>query len=276
MSSRIGAIGGEISATMVASRSRSASKFFLLVFALSIPFWLLGAVTGLQLLSGLPVSSLMVVSPTLAALIIVYRENKTAGMAELLKRSCDYKRIRTKVWYAPIILLMPGVMVLEYELLRFMGSPIPPPQFPMLTLLVMLLVFFITGLGEELGWMGYAIDPMQARSNALQAGILLGLAWAAWHIIPVVQAGRAPGWIAWQCPLAWVSGRVLIVWLYNNTGKSVFATALYHAMLNVSFFLFPIGGSYYDPRLTGLIVTGTAASVTVLWGPRTLARFRNA
>ena len=142
-------------------------------------------------------------------------------MAELLKRSFDYKRIGAKVWYVPTIHFMPGVMALEYGLRRFMGSPIPAPQFPMLTLVVMLFVVFITGLGEELGWMGYAIDPLQARSNALQAGILLGLVWAAWHIIPVVQAGRGSVWIAWQC-LAWVSGRALIVWLYNNTGKSVF------------------------------------------------------
>jgi len=137
----------------------------------------------------------------------------------------------------------------------------------------MLLVFFIAGLGEELGWMGYAIEPMQARSNALQAGILLGLAWAAWHIIPVLEVGRTPVWIAWQC-LSWVSGRVLIVWLYNNTGNSVFATAVHHSMLNVSFFLFPVDGSFYDPRITGLIVTLAAGIVAAVWGPRTLARYR--
>lgn len=86
---------------------RSPFQFFLLVFVLSIPFWLIGAVTRLQLLPSLPVSSLM------AALILVYRENKTAGMIALLKRSFDYKRISAKIWYAPIILLMPGVMVLD-------------------------------------------------------------------------------------------------------------------------------------------------------------------
>ena len=261
-------------AKVITSQSRSPQNFFLLAFALSTPFWLLGAVTGLQLSPGPPVSSFMVVCPTTAALILVHGENRTAGMAELLKRSFDYKRIGAKVWYVPTILFMPGVMALEYGLRRFMGSPIPAPQFPMLTLVVMLFVFFITGLGEELGWMGYAIDPLQARSNALQAGILLGLVWAAWHIIPVVQAGRGSVWIAWQC-LAWVSGRVLIVWLYNNTGKSVFAAAVYHTMLNVSFFLFPVGGSYYDPRITGLIMTFAAAIVAVLWGQRTLARYRN-
>ncbi len=258
------------------STSKSPLTFFVLVFALSIPLSLAGAVIGLELLPGLPVSSLVVTfCPLIAALILVYRENKTTGVTELLKRSFDYKRIRAKIWYAPIILLMPGVMVLEYGLLRWMGSPIPEPQFSVLTALVMFLVAFIAALGEELGWMGYAIDPMQDRSNALQASIFLGLAWAAWHFVPLIQAGRSPEWIAWWS-LFTVASRVLIVWLYNNTGKSVFVAAVYHAMMNVSWQLFPINGSFYDPRITGLIVAVAAVIVIVIWGPRTLAQYRYA
>jgi hypothetical protein len=217
----------------------------------------------------------MTFCPLIAALILVYGENKTAGVTELLKRSFDYKRIRAKVWYAPIVLLMPGVMVLTYALMRLMGSPLPTPQFPVLAPLVMFLAFFIGALGEELGWSGYVTDPMQDRWNALRASILLGLVWATWHIVPFVLVHRSPAWIAWQC-LYTVATRVLFVWLYNNTGKSVFAAALFHTIGNVSIFLFPNYGSYYDPRVTGLIITFAAAIVTVVWGPRTLARYRNA
>jgi len=55
---------GKESSNTSASRSRSPLKFFLLVFVLSIPFWLIGAVTRLQLLQALPVSSLMVFCPS--------------------------------------------------------------------------------------------------------------------------------------------------------------------------------------------------------------------
>jgi hypothetical protein len=109
---------------------RSPPKFFLLVFALSIPLWLIGAVTPLQLLPGLPVSTLNVFCPLIAASILVYRENKTAGVIELLKRSFDYRRIRAKVWYVPTVLLMPGIAVLAYVLMRLMRLPLPAPQFP--------------------------------------------------------------------------------------------------------------------------------------------------
>jgi membrane protease YdiL (CAAX protease family) len=194
---------------------------------------------------------------------------------ELLKRVFDYTRIKAKLWYVPILLLMPGVMALEFGVLRWQGSAIPAPQFSILTVLVTFLVLFITALSEELGWVGYAIDPMQNRSRALQASILLGLIWAIWHFIPLLQVGRSWDWIAWWS-LATVAQRVIIVWLYNNTGQSVFATALYHAMMNLTWQLFPVNGSFYDPRITGLIVTVVAAVVTFLWGAQTLAHFRYA
>jgi hypothetical protein len=64
------------------SFSKSTSKFtrtfFLLVFVLSVPFWLIDPVAG-QLLRDvipidLPVSALQAVSPLLAASILVYVE----------------------------------------------------------------------------------------------------------------------------------------------------------------------------------------------------------
>jgi membrane protease YdiL (CAAX protease family) len=247
----------------------------LLVFALSLPFWVIGAVTRLQLLPGLPVSAFMAFCPLIAAVILVHRETKTAGVTELLTRAFDYQRISAKIWYAPIALLMPGMMVLTYGLMRVAGLPLPTPQFSILAAPVMVLAFFLPALGEELGWSGYVIDPMQERWNALPASVLLGSVWATWHIVPLVQAHRSPAWIAGWC-LSTVASRVLIVWLYNNTAKSVFAAVLYHAISNVSWRLFPNDGSHYDPRIAGLITAFVAALVTVVWGPRTLAPYSNA
>lgn len=54
-----------------------------------------------------------------------------------------------------------------------------------------------------------------------------------------------------------------MVWIFNNTAQSVFGAALFHAMLNVSLFLFPNDDSHCDPRITGLIVMVAVATVTV-------------
>lgn len=74
--------------------------------------------------------------------------------------------------------------------------------------------------------------------------------------------------------LVTVVARILIVWLYNNTGKSVLAAILFHAMINVSVSVFPKNGSLYDPALAGALTAITAVIVTFFWGAKTLARYR--
>ncbi len=245
--------------------------FFMLVFALSVPFWVAGALTDWQLLPGLPVSALGFVCPAVAAVILVHRESRSRGVIALLTRSCDWRRIAVKAWYVPIILVKPALDALTYGSIRAAGFPLPAPRFSLPAVVAMFVAFFIAAVAEELGWSGYAIDPMQARWNALEASVLLGLVWAAVHWVPLIEAHRPLTWIAWWS-LGTVASRVLIVWLYNNTGKSVFATALFHACGNVSWQLFPINGSHWDPRINGLVTTLAAAVVTAVWGSRTLSR----
>jgi membrane protease YdiL (CAAX protease family) len=118
--------------------------------------------------------------------------------------------------------------------------------------------------------MGYVVDTLQERCGALGAAILLGLVWAVWHYVPLMQAHRTASWIGWWS-LYTVALRVLIVWLYNNTGNSVFATAFFHAFTNLSGITFAV---YFDPRITGTIIAVAAVIVVVLSGPRTLAEYR--
>jgi membrane protease YdiL (CAAX protease family) len=252
-------------------RTKSPLAYVVLTFVLSIPFWLVGAVTKLQILPSLPVSSLMAVCPLIAAAILVYRENGRAGVIELLKRSFDFKRVRDKIWYVPTILLMPGIMIGSYIALRLMGVQLPDPQFSFTTILILFVVFFIAAIGEEVGWSGYAIDPLQDRYGALAGALLLGGVWAVWHIIPLLSVPRSLAWIAWWS-LGTVASRVIITWLYNNTGRSVFIAILFHAMINITYMLFPIDGSSYDPRITGLIMTFMVIIIVGIWRPQTLVR----
>ena len=104
-------------------------------------------------------------------------------------------------------------------------------------------VFFVAALCEELGWAGYVTDPLQVRFGALGGSLLLGVVWAVWHFIPLLEAQRALVWIAWWS-LGTVSSRVIITWLYNNTGRSVFVATLFHTMMNITWQLFPTNGDY--------------------------------
>ena len=263
---------------MQETSSRSPLKFYLLLFALSVPFFLLGAIA--EKLSGwlpmsLPISALGAFCPLIAAMILVHREDKQGGIRKLLKRVFDYKRIKRKIWYIPIIFLMPVIMLLSYWAMRLLGRTLPEPHIPFMTIPILFVMFFAAAVGEEAGWMGYAVGPMLGRWSALKTGIILGISWAIWHLIPFIQTHRSAAWIAWQCGVT-VLLRILIVWLYNNAGKSVFAAALFHTMINISDTLFPNNGSHYDPAITVVFLAIMVVAVTFLWGSKTLARYRYA
>ncbi len=251
---------------------RPLAVFFLLIVALSVPLWIVGALTRWELVPGLPVSGVLAAfCPAVAASVLELRARGGRGLVELLKRAFDFGRIRAKGWLVPILLLMPGVMALSYGVMRLLGRPVPPPHVSFLAAPTLFLAFFVGALGEELGWSGYAIEPMQARWGALRASIVLGAFWALWHLAPLAQAGRSPSWIAWWCT-ATVALRILHTWLFNNTGRSVFGAALFHGSSNLAWQLFPTEGSHYDPGITGPILVVIASLVVAFWGPRTLTR----
>lgn len=245
-------------------------KFFALVFALSVPIWVIGAAADVELLPGLPVSSLMAFCPFVAAWILLREEGGSDVMTTWIRRCID-PRIGPAAWYLPTLLLMPGIAALAYGLMRLIHRTLPYPQFRWATLPVMLVGFLVAAMGEELGWSGYLIERLQERSSALRASLLLGSVWAIWHIVPFAQVGRSAQWIAWQS-MNMVAMRVLLVWLYQNTGGNVMAVAISHATSNLAWQLFPNGGSHYDPRMIGLIAVLAAVLVTLVWGPRTLSR----
>ena len=49
-----------------------------------------------------------------------------------------------------------------------------------------------------------------------------------------------------------------MTWLYVHSGRSVFAAALFHAMINLCWQLFPKNGSFFDPKIFSLITVGFA------------------
>lgn len=239
--------------------------FFVLIFAFAIPFWVVGGVTGRQLLPGLPEAALGIVCPVLAALILTYRKGGAAGAAALLKRSFDYQRVKGWVWYLPTLLLLPLVMVFSFAVLRLAGTPVPLPAFTAPTALVLAAVFFVGALGEELGWTGYVMGPLQERWGTLRAGLVLGAVWAVYHYVGLVEAHRSMVWIAWWT-LGTLALRVIMAWLFSHTGGSVFAASLFHMMINLTWQLFPVNGSFYDPRVTSIILALTAVIITAVWG----------
>ncbi len=70
---------------LIEAQHRSPLSFFGLTLALSIPFWVAGALTRFQLLPGLPVSALARVCPLGAAAILLYHISGLPSVVALLK-----------------------------------------------------------------------------------------------------------------------------------------------------------------------------------------------
>jgi membrane protease YdiL (CAAX protease family) len=147
-------------------------------------------------------------------------------------------------WYLLILLGIPAAMSLGLLIVNE-GMP----SFHGITsfffvgyLIQFVIIFFFGGpLGEEVGWRGFALPRMQARIGALKASILLGALWVLWHLpdfLTVAQRG-GPGsslsLLYFNLPIFFLSGlaiSIVMTWVFNHTGGSLFIAILLHTSLN--------------------------------------------
>ena len=260
------------------ARSRSLVNFVVLEVVLSIPFWAVGVLATAGVIPDLVIlRASWSLTPMIAASILTYREGGTAGVVALLRRIIDVRSVRSPIWYLAVFLLGPAIVFTQYGLAVLSGSQLPAPQLTLLLPISYLVLFLVTP-AEELGWTGYVLDTAQARWRALEAALVTGAIWASVHAPVWLFAGQSVEWCLWQM-LYVVALRVLMVWVYNNIGRSLFAMDLLHPGFFVWWYLWPVSGtglsipSFYDPRSLAVTAIVMALVVTFLWGPRTLAGF---
>lgn len=261
-------------------RKKVTAKIFLLVYALSIPLWLIETMVeakGLPL--DIPVTDILAAfTPLIAACILVYKEEGRNGVMNLLKRIFDFSRIKRRTWYVAIVFLPALMFFLIYVIMHMKRLPLPTElHIPFLSMPFLFVFFFLGAVGEEVGYMGYAVDPIQKRWSALSTSIFIGLPWAIWHYPSMIQQGHNLVWILWGT-VGTVAMRILIIWLYNNTGSSLFACILFHGLYNFGRPLFPkyeMHNPLVDyPDIHYSIIAIMAAVVTFLWGSKTLAQYK--
>ncbi|MBU4030761.1 CPBP family intramembrane metalloprotease, partial [Patescibacteria group bacterium] len=66
---------------------------------------------------------------------------------------------------------------------------------------------------------------------------------------------------------------ILFTWIYNNTGRSIFAALLFHASLNLSTFkLFPVFESQSAVPYYSLLILISVVIILIIWGRKNLVR----
>lgn len=200
----------------------------------------------------------------LSAIILI--KPKKSDTINYFKQILDIKKIENKTWFIPIIFLMPAIATISY----FSAYPLPDnfnlSNYPFISIIVFLSIYFIGAIGEELGWSGYASEPLQIKYGSLKASLILGVVWAIWHIIPYVEMGKPARWILFQC-LSTVLLRIVMFWIFNNTNKSIFAMILFHSMINLSPYLLSVHYVNYNPSI--LLASLIICTVTIVLFRRT-------
>lgn len=213
------------------------TAYFAMAFAFT---W---AILGLAVLAAqgiitLPLSAAVLITiatlgPAVAAILMVRAEDGRSGVRNLLAQA---RRWRVKpIWYA-IALIGPAlVMLAAFLFWRVLGGPslTAPPLNAWLSVPILIVVLLIPALFEEIGWRGLALPRLQSRYGALAASLIIGIAWAIWHL-PIWFIPEA-GFSSLPFPIFaafTVAISVLLTWLYNGSGGSVLLPALAHAAIN--------------------------------------------
>jgi membrane protease YdiL (CAAX protease family) len=221
--------------------ARALVAFFGLSFALSWAWVIPFAVTGHTVFQGRwwPTHFPALLAPMLAAFIVTARTSGRTGVRDLLRRMGRW-RIGWRWW---LVTLSPLCFLgVAFAGVAATGGSLPPAgKFTQFSGLpsglgivgVALAITVIDGFGEETGWRGYALPQLQKRFSPITSTVIVAVAWAAWHIPQFAalhsyagfSAGTGIGFL-----FGLICGAFVATWLYNNTGGSILAVAVWHGV----------------------------------------------
>ena len=129
-------------------------KFFLILFGLSIPFWVIDFITGAKHTSLLNFSIIDIITafiPLIAGCILIYQKEGKSGVYKLFKRIFDFSRITNKLWYLPIIFLPLFIYLLIYIVILISGLPLPDKlNTPFKSIPILFFYFFLEQFVKKL------------------------------------------------------------------------------------------------------------------------------
>lgn len=228
-------------------RSGSVLQFFFWVYGLSIPFWITELYFEIKVLPlQIPFTDIFTVfTPTIAAIILIIKYNGIESAKVLIKRIFDINRIKNKNWLLLSLVFPVILFLLNWLMLYFFDVDLPPFQSKnFLTLALLTGFFFIGAAAEEIGYTGYLTKLLQSKYSFLTSALIIGIPWSFWHVPSMLQQKRSVEFIIWGI-LGTIAFRVIYVWYYNKTNRSLFAVIGLHTLYNLGRFIFPHTESYY-------------------------------
>jgi CAAX protease family protein len=196
----------------------------------------------------------MLAGPSLSGLLLTGLVQGRGGFRDLKARLLTW-RVPLR-WYAVALLMAPLLMIATLLVLSTISPAFVPGLFiaedPTTILLAGVGVGLSAGIFEELGWTGFAVPILRTRHGLIGTGLLVGIPWGAWHLLPNFwSASAAAGDLSFPLYAASsVAGavvgylpafRVLMVWVHDRT-RSVLVAMLMHVSFTGSLLILnPVG-----------------------------------
>ncbi len=214
---------------MNAAEKDTLSLFFVIAFALpivtTIAVVLVAGAPSALIVNEISAPALVVVTgmvfaPTIAAIAVVFRSQRFAGVWNLF-RQLKYWKFGLQ-WYLSAILIFPAtILAVLFALSRF-----SPSFTPVLSLSGLAFAALLITLLEEIGWTGLATPLMLQRMSPLKVGLSLGCLHAVWHLAAnLYGAGAFHGDLFVVNFLATSVGiiglRIVTIWIYVRTSSLV-------------------------------------------------------
>ena len=224
-------------------------QFFVVTFIWAWLFWLPLVLAGsgilpigddlLQALT-IPVSILAAFGPAVGAFYCLRTQHGKGAIRQYLRGLMDF-RLGLKAWLVPIVVFA-GSAWLAWFLPELWGEPRLAMLLPSIWVFppYILLMVFLGGGQEELGWRGYILDPMEERMGPWLGNLVLGVIWAVWHLplffIPNTSQTfmHFGGFILLTVGYSW-----FFSWIRHVSGKRTLAGLLAHGWANAFIPLFP-------------------------------------
>ncbi len=153
-------------------------------------------------------------------------------------------------WVLLGLVLTPALILLSIPIGSLLGpKSASAPQLPdinlalvgTVTIRFLYQLFFFNATGEEVGWRGFALPRLQARTNPLVASLIISFFWAPWHFF-LWQAQGDPVltlqyWIKSYTSIILFS--LIIVWICNRARGSILVAGITHAAGNTAAVFIP-------------------------------------
>jgi len=221
-------------------------RFLLLVIPLSVPFYALNLIPVQLFPFSMPTSVLMIFVPFGLVIYGVWENGGVGKLKDFFRAVIDFRKVKKHFSLIFSFLFMP-VLFLIAAIIKDPNNVVDISQGGSRLLIFVggFVLFYFGAIFEELAWTTYATPVLQKSYGILKTGVLIGVVWGLWHLVPYIMMGH-DGWTVFFLTTNSVAYRIIMGYLYKYSDGATTSALLFHTMINLTPELFPGGYKAFD------------------------------